>query len=593
MASALLSRAALRRPSVLCTLTTTPSQWARYSSSPRPPRRSGARILALLTIMGASGAGTVWAYSRFSPQPEPAGPAQPEKAEVVYEKPRKTPRSKEESRDIVSSQHLQVKKSWEHPGVYAWGSNAGKVVAPDSDETVVKTPRRIPYFDGQILRDLKLDRDFGAAVTEKGDLVQWGAAFSKDAVAPTVTLKGKDIAKIAVSRDRIIALSSGGSVYSIPVAKSDQALGEKQTNKSSSWFPFWSSGTSATNYRSLTPAELGWGEKVTDVKSGLEHCLLLTSKGRVFSAASSSEAFPARGQLGIPGLTWQTRPAGPYDQLHEVKALAGRNVKAVATGDLHSLALDDQGCVFSFGDNATGQLGRETDVGATSVDTPSPLPISKLYKGTDLVPTVTSIASGGHNSFFTVDATRKPQSQTPNEPGRTVADTWACGAGIHGGLGTGKWTHISAMPTKIKALSGLSEYDETANRIMPIRLAHLAVGSTHACAILDNLTHLTASRNSSSSATDTNFGADALWWGGNEHYQLGTGKRNNTNVPVYIGPLDGGQADAEMGRTGEPHRFQITPRTKVRLGADGKGRTASVEQRVECGRHVTAVYSGA
>jgi alpha-tubulin suppressor-like RCC1 family protein len=543
--------------------------------------------------MCAAGAGGIcvadWAYARYSPQPEPAAAAQPEKAEMVYEKPRRKAASKEESRDNLSSQHLQVKRSWEHPGVYAWGSNAGRVVAPDSSEPVVKTPRRIPYFDGQILRDLKLDRDFGAAVTEKGDLVQWGAGFSKDSVAPAVTLKGKDITKIAVSRDRIIALSSSGSVYSIPVSKADQASGEKPTTKSS-WLPFWSS-ESSTSYRSLNPENLGWGEKVVDVKSGLEHCLLLTSKGRVFAAASSSEEFPSKGQLGVPGLTWQTRPTGPYDQPHEVKALGGLDIKAIAAGAFHSLALDSQGRVFSFGDNTTGQLGFETEIGG-SVDTPRPLPISKLYSGTDLQPKVTAIAAGGHNSYFTVDATKHTQS---SEPGRTTADTWACGAGIHGGLGTGKWTHISATPTKIKALSSLYEYDEAANRPTPIRLAQLAVGSTHACAILDNLTRLTASSHtttssSSGSETDTNFGADVLWWGGNEHYQLGTGKRSNVNVPVYIGPLDG--ALAEKGEAAQ-QRFQLTPRTTVRLGEDGEGRKASVEQRVECGRYVTAVYSGA
>ena len=596
MASPFLSRLApLGRPSTLRTMTTRtrPSQWIRHSSSSRPTRPSGARTVALLAVAALSGTGAVVAYyAYFSPRATPAGPAEVEKAEIVYERPRRKAATQEESRDLVSSQHLQVKNSWEHPGVYAWGSNAGRVVAPDSKESVIKTPRRIPYFDGQILRDLKLDRDFGAAVTENGDLVQWGAAFSKESAAPVVTLKGKGLSKIAVSRDRIIALASDGSVYSIPVASSDQALGDKPAGPSSG---LWSSGpASTTSYRSLKPEGLGWGEKVIDVKSGLEHCLLLTSKGRVFSAASSAEEFPSRGQLGIPGLTWQTRAAGPYDQPHEVKALSGVGIKAIAAGAFHSLALDNRGRVFAFGDNSLGQLGLETDPGANSTDTPSPVPIRKLYSGTDLQPKATSIAAGGMNSFFTVDAT-KTQGQTPSELGRITADTWACGNGIHGGLGTGKWTHISAKPTKIKSLSGLYEYDETTNRITPIRLARLAVGNTHACAVLDNVTHLTASSSSSPAAatTDTNFGADILWWGGNEHYQLGTGRRSNVSVPTYIGPLDGGRADAAMGRAGEEHRFQITPRTTVRLGEDGKGRKVSVEQRVECGRDVTAVYSGA
>src|SRR2546423_9023369 len=44
--------------------------------------------------------------------------------EIQIEKPRKKNGvSKEENRDLISSQHLQVKQSWENPGVYAWGSN--------------------------------------------------------------------------------------------------------------------------------------------------------------------------------------------------------------------------------------------------------------------------------------------------------------------------------------------------------------------------------------------------------------------------------------------------------------------------------------
>ncbi len=589
-----LSRAAalgLRRPQLThAAARARPSQWAHHYSSGVPRRSSPVRYIALLAITLGSAAGTVWAYQAYSPVQEPPGPPPIEHAEIVYEKPRKRAASKEENRSLVSSQHVQVRQSWEHPGVYAWGSNAGRVVAPDSHEPVVRTPRRIPYFDGQILRDLKMDRDFAAAVTEKGDLVQWGAAFSRDVHGPTVTLKGKDIAKIAVSRDRIIALTSGGCVYSLPVAAADQNL-EEQPAPKSSWIPFWSSAPApSSSCRSLKPEKLGWGERVIDVKSGQEHCLLLTSSGRVFSAAASTEEFPSKGQLGIPGLTWRTRPAGPYDQPHEITSLSGANIKAIAAGAFHSLALDKQGRVFAFGDNSTGQLGMESARGTMpQLDTPTALPIPQLYTNTGYTPKVTSIAAGGLNSFFTVDATPTTKP-SPSQP-PLVADTWVSGSGIHGELGTGKWTHISAIPTKIKALSNLAEYSEKSRRMVPIRLAHLVVGSTHACAVLDNATHTTASR-AGAAASDTNFGADALWWGGNEYYQLGTGRRSNASVPVHIGPLDGESA-AGSGLPEEDRRLQITPRCKVRIEEGGRGRQVSVEQRVECGRFVTAVYSGA
>lgn len=607
--SSLMSRVALRRtslaPSPRALLPRGPAAARRAASSnpgpgaPRKPLRVGT-VLAVAVVGGAAAAGASYAFPLLLGGGDDRAGAVPQ-AEIEYEKKRRAarPGDKEEARDLLSSQHVQVRASWERPGVYAWGSNAGRVVAPESArEAVVKTPRRIEWFDGMLLRDLKIDQEFGVAATEAGDLVQWGKGYSAENPLPSYTLRGKDVVKLAISKDRILALSKGGSVYSLPVARSDQLAGAK-SGDSSSWLSFWSSPGSSINYREIKPANLGWGEKIVDVKSGLEHALLLTSSGRVFSAASSSESYPSKGQLGIPGLTWLTRPKGPVDQPHEIGGLKGFKAEKIATGDYHSLVLDDAGRVFAFGDNSMGQLGFPTEVEVPTIDSPSLLPFNKLYKGSDLVPKVTSIAAGGRNSFFTVDATRAA-SQPPAAAegiiaparalGKVVADTWATGEGIYGALGTGRWTHISNGPNKIKSLSGLFEWDEKANEVIPIRLARMSVGATHTAAVMDNVTYLDAS--GKTNENDTNWGADIVWWGGNEYFQLGNGKRTNANTPIYIGPLDGGVGDAKAGRKGEEHRFQITPRQTVRLGEGGKGRKVSFEQRVECGRYVTAVYSG-
>src|SRR5204863_2675778 len=135
--------------------------------------------------------------------------------------------------------------------------------------------------------------------------------------------------------------------YSLPVAKVDQETDQKPYEDS--WLPFWRA-RSSLSYRRLLP-RLRLGEKVTCISSGLEHVLLLTNAGRVFSAASSSEQFPSRGQLGIPGLAWSTRPEGPYDACHEINALRAFRITNIATGDYHSLVLDKDGRVFVFGDN--------------------------------------------------------------------------------------------------------------------------------------------------------------------------------------------------------------------------------------------------
>ncbi|KAF2814375.1 RCC1/BLIP-II [Mytilinidion resinicola] len=544
-------------------------------------QRHFVRSIAAVTTLGALATALQWASGdNLYRDAHAEAPPEPE---IEFEKARRKATSKEDNRALISSQHLQVKKSWENPGVYAWGSNAGKVVAPDSDETFVKTPRRISFFDGKLLRDIKLDKTFAAAIDEKGDLLQWGTGFSKDTAQPTKTLRGKNLTSINLSRDRILALSSNGTVYSIPASQEEQQTGPKPS--SSSW-AFWTSPNDIS-YRTLTPLDLSRGESITSVATGLEHTLLLSSAGRLFTAASASSDFPARGQLGIPGLTWQTRPPGAYDQCHEVITLRGFSIAQIAAGDYHSLAADRDGRVFAFGDNSYGQLGFDFSADSTYVDAPSLLPIQKLYAGTSQVPSVKGVFAGGSSSFFTVDATKiaSPDSSELDMKtvGKVTADTLACGHGIWGQLGTGRWTHVQTSPTKIPSLSGLFEYDETTNSVVPIRLSRFSVGANHAAAVMDNVTHLAASK--WSSENDTNWGADILFFGNNEYYQLGTGKRNNVAQPVYIQPLDAG---AEKKLKGEQHRFQITPKNKVKVG----GRTVELEQRVECGRGCTAVYSG-
>ncbi|OCL14826.1 hypothetical protein AOQ84DRAFT_351326 [Glonium stellatum] len=226
----------------------------RVAVSPYAYRRQQhfLRSIATVTTLGAIASAWQW-YSGDRIFREAHAEAPSTEPELEFEKPRRKAVSKEDNRDLISSQHVQVKKSWENPGVYAWGSNSGRVAAPDSDDEFVKTPRRIPFFDGVLLRDLKLDRNFAAAIDDKGDLLQWGTAYSKESQQPTHTLRGKNLTALTLSRDRILALSATGTVYSIPVSAAAQQTGPKPV--STSWLPFWRT-PSPLSYRVLTPPNL-------------------------------------------------------------------------------------------------------------------------------------------------------------------------------------------------------------------------------------------------------------------------------------------------------------------------------------------------
>ncbi|KAF4769524.1 hypothetical protein HAV15_011504 [Penicillium sp. str.  len=490
--------------------------------------------------------------------------------------------TKKEPVDVndLQAQFIQEKRSLKSPAVYTWGSNVYRVVDPGSKDTDIKTPRRFKYFDGQVLRDLKIEEKSGAAITENGDLVQWGQAYSESDFKPTVTLTGKNLTSLVLSESRIIALSTDGSVYSLPTSKDGQSTGPRTTE--SSWVPFWPN-QSNLSYRVLSPS-LKLGEKVTTISGGQEHVLLLTNSGRVFSAASSTENYPSLGQLGVEGLTWSTRPKGPADACHEITALKGSKIVQIACGDYHSLALSKDGRMFGFGDNSLGQLGVDFEPERPFKDAPFLMKVQKLYRRNLYLPKVTSIAAGGANTFFSVDSKRilghEEEAANVHDLGHVTADTWACGRGIWGTLGNGRWVHLQDSPTKVKALSGMSEYDENTKQMTPIRIRAMSVGTTHVSAILDNKTNVSKTTKDSLDQSK-DWGYDVLWWGGNEHFQLGTGRRSNQSKPTYI------KAPPENKKTEAEARLQIMPRHKGKVGT----RNVSMEQRVECGRHVSAIYS--
>ena len=169
--------------------------------SSQPSRTSGGSrkwagpVVALLGTFSAATAAWIWQGQQATPEVQTPRRVQ----KVTFEKSKvNVPMTEEQNREILSAQYARIKNMAANPGVYIWGSNSYGVVDPESKETIIKEPRRFRYFDGQILRDIKLNETSGAAVTEKGDLVQWGKGFSKIDFQPTPTLTGKKIGRAHV-----------------------------------------------------------------------------------------------------------------------------------------------------------------------------------------------------------------------------------------------------------------------------------------------------------------------------------------------------------------------------------------------------------
>ncbi|XP_037525567.1 probable E3 ubiquitin-protein ligase HERC4 isoform X2 [Rhipicephalus sanguineus] len=86
---------------------------------------------------------------------------------------------------------------------------------------------------------------------------------------------------------------------------------------------------------------------VREVACGHKHTLVLLANGSVYSCGANDF-----GQLG------QDRS---MRKLEQVAALSAHEIRAVACGEAHSLALSDAGQVFSWGCNRNGQLGCGTE----------------------------------------------------------------------------------------------------------------------------------------------------------------------------------------------------------------------------------------
>jgi alpha-tubulin suppressor-like RCC1 family protein len=143
--------------------------------------------------------------------------------------------------------------------------------------------------------------------------------------------------QIAAGGDFSLVLCSNNQLYSFGNNRSGQ-LGLESKIKS------------GRMPRPLKMASLG---QIAAISAGGSHSLLLNSQGQVFSFGSHQY-----GQLGLGPLIGNCI-SGPL----MIKTSEIGKIIAVSAGEFHSLILNDQGQVFSFGNNNHGQLGQGDLIG--------------------------------------------------------------------------------------------------------------------------------------------------------------------------------------------------------------------------------------
>jgi alpha-tubulin suppressor-like RCC1 family protein len=177
---------------------------------------------------------------------------------------------------------------------------------------------------------------FGFGDNENGQL---GLGDQANRYLPVLVLRVNKIVAISAGGFHSLVLNDQGQIYSFGSNSSGQ-LGRRDID-----------------YGSVTPLlikDSGFGKAVA-ISAGSHHSLLLNSLGQVFSFGSN-----VYGQLGLGG-----DDDIPFPTLIE---LSIGKISAISAGDSHSLIMNSEGQVLSFGSNEYDQLGLGDEDG-TSIPT--------------------------------------------------------------------------------------------------------------------------------------------------------------------------------------------------------------------------------
>jgi alpha-tubulin suppressor-like RCC1 family protein len=247
---------------------------------------------------------------------------------------------------------------------------------------------------------------------------------------------------------------------------------------------------------------------VKALASGADHSLALKSDGTVWAWGKNDY-----GQLGDGTTTNRSTPVTTSGLL-KTSGLSG--VTALTAGYGHSLALKEDGTVWTWGYNKYGELGD-----GTTTNRSTPITTSGLLKTSGLSG-VTALASGDHHSLVT----------------RGDGTVWAWGNNEYGQLGDGT-TANSSTPVQVK-ISGATAMVLAAGTYQSLMLKEdgtvWAWGADSLAPVqVKNLSGVKALAAGYDHSLALKSDGSVWAWGWNNKYgQLGDGTTANSSTPVQV-----------------------------------------------------------
>ena len=313
--------------------------------------------------------------------------------------------------------------------VYTWGSEStGKGQTPVYSTTRKNpTPAADPDNPGQTLRavQVSLNWSFAMALDADGNVYTWGyntngqlgnnTSNSTNYAANPARLPNQSFQATQISAGswNALAIDTDGNTWTWGYNGYGQ-LGD---------------GSTSDKYKPQTvqnPTNTSQSLKATQISAGVNHSLAVGQDGNLWAWGLNSN-----GQLGIGNTVNQTKPALIKDSAN--KAQAFKAVRSSA-GQLHSLAIRQDGNLWAWGDNQYGQLGnnqtaaKSTTPLAVAFD-PAPLvltgvkfggiPGTSLYRNDDGTWSITNPPHDAGHVDVAVDWTIDQVAQTTAHLGYT------------------------------------------------------------------------------------------------------------------------------------------------------------------------------
>ncbi|DBA03009.1 TPA: hypothetical protein N0F65_003197 [Lagenidium giganteum] len=283
--------------------------------------------------------------------------------------------------------------------VFAWGrGKEGQLgLGSQSDEISVRTPQKVAALDGQIITKVSCGEMHSLALSVTGEVFQWGLLPERHEVKDdvfnhqSVSLTGLSTrpAERATSTAEIMARMMRYSEMIYEASDDAQALAKLRDSKSTT--------VRAPCFVPRICQSLA-KYAITNIAAGFAHSLAVSACGAVFSCGYNDN-----GQLG----SGTRRNSASFEQ---IQGLADYFVTDIACGQQHSLActrIDDanprmSGLCFAWGLGILGQLGCGVNLAWSPIDVPVPKPVATIAAGSHHSVAVTNdgqVYTWGHSEY--------------------------------------------------------------------------------------------------------------------------------------------------------------------------------------------------